>query len=65
LNRAGTNLKLFGKLMGLQARTAGLSAMKESSDCRSSAWDVIFVRPGEKIPTDGEVIEARRWMRQW
>jgi Cu+-exporting ATPase len=49
-------------LMGLQAKTARVERDGKEQDIPIEevlAGDVVIVRPGEKIPTDGEVLEGR------
>ncbi len=49
------------KLLELEAKTATLidnGQKKEIDIDRVKAGDVLLVRPGEKIPTDGEIIEG-------
>lgn len=49
------------KLMGLQAKTARVIREGEEQDIPIESvkiGEIILVRPGEKIPTDGEVIEG-------
>lgn len=49
------------KLMGLQAKTARIVKNNEEIDIDISevtVGDIIIVRPGEKIPVDGEVIDG-------
>jgi Cu+-exporting ATPase len=51
----------IGKLIGLQARTARLIRNSREVDVpieEVEIDDVVFVRPGEKIPVDGEVIDG-------
>jgi Cu+-exporting ATPase len=61
-NRAkGQTSEAIRKLMGLQARTARIvrnGREMEVPIAEVQLGDVILVRPGEKIPTDGEVIEG-------
>ncbi len=61
-NRAkGQTSEAIRKLMGLQARTARIvrnGREMEVPIAEVQLRDVILVRPGEKIPTDGEVIEG-------
>ncbi|MEL7037372.1 MAG: heavy metal translocating P-type ATPase [Cyanobacteria bacterium J06592_8] len=50
------------KLMGLQAKTARVIRNSEEVDIPLEALnvgDIVIVRPGEKIPVDGELIEGR------
>ena len=58
----GRTSEAIKKLMGLRAKTArvirdGMEAEVASDDVR--VGDVVLVRPGEKIPVDGVVIEGR------
>ncbi|MGZ5982637.1 MAG: HAD-IC family P-type ATPase, partial [Isosphaeraceae bacterium] len=58
--KAGTG-EAIRKLIGLQARTARVVRNGAESDIPVEdlvAGDVVFVRPGEKIPVDGEVVDG-------
>ena len=61
-NRArGQTSEAIRKLMGLQAKTARIvrnGQELEVSIAEVQLDDVVLVRPGEKIPVDGEVIEG-------
>ena len=61
-NRAkGQTSEAIRQLMGLQAKTARVFRNGQEVDIPISEvmkGDVILVRPGEKIPTDGEIIEG-------
>ena len=61
-NRAkGQTSEAIHKLMGLQAKTARVIRNGKESDIPIQevvVEDVILVRPGEKIPVDGEVVEG-------
>ena len=61
-NRAkGQTSEAIRKLMGLQARTARIvrnGQEMEVAIAEVQLGDIILVRPGEKIPVDGEVIEG-------
>jgi len=61
-NRArGQTSEAIHKLMGLQAKTAHVIRDGQEQDVPIQnvlVGDVILVRPGEKIPVDGEVIEG-------
>jgi Cu+-exporting ATPase len=61
-NRAkGQTSEAIRQLMGLQARTARLvrnGQEMEVAIAEVQLGDIILVRPGEKIPVDGEVIEG-------
>jgi len=61
-NRAkGETSAAIHKLMGLQAKTARVIRQGQEIDIPIAdviVGDVIVVRPGEKIPVDGEVIEG-------
>ncbi|BDG61181.1 heavy metal translocating P-type ATPase [Caldinitratiruptor microaerophilus] len=58
----GSTSEAIRKLMGLQARTARV--IREGREIEIPIQDIVpgdvmVVRPGEKIPTDGEVVEGR------
>lgn len=58
----GRTSEAIKKLMGLQARTARIVRAGEEMEVpveEVRAGDVVLVRPGEKIPVDGVVIEGR------
>ena len=61
-NRArGQTSEAIRKLVGLQAKTARVIRNEETLDIPITSvelGDVVVVRPGEKIPVDGEVIEG-------
>lgn len=61
-NRAkGQTSEAIRKLMGLQARTARVIRNGQEVDIPIAevvVGDVILVRPGEKIPVDGEIIDG-------
>ncbi|MDM9384689.1 heavy metal translocating P-type ATPase [Chlorogloeopsis sp. ULAP01] len=61
-NRAkGKTSEAIRKLMGLQARTARVIRNDQEVDipiAQVVVGDVILVRPGEKIPVDGEIIDG-------
>ncbi|MBD2185672.1 copper-translocating P-type ATPase [Planktothrix sp. FACHB-1355] len=61
-NRArGQTSEAIRKLMGLQAKTARVIRAGEEVDvpiAEVTVGEIIVVRPGEKIPVDGEVIEG-------
>ncbi|MEJ9280239.1 heavy metal translocating P-type ATPase [Ureibacillus thermosphaericus] len=57
----GRSSEAIKKLMGLQAKTAIVlrdGVEKEIPLAEVVVGDIIFVKPGEKIPVDGEVIEG-------
>ena len=59
--KAGTG-EAIRALMGLQVRTArvvrdGVETEIEISDVR--VGDIVLVRPGDKVPVDGEIVEGR------
>lgn len=59
--KAGTS-EAIKKLIGLQAKTARVMRGGEEIDIpieQVVIGDIIRVRPGEKIPTDGEIIEGQ------
>ncbi|WHY79769.1 heavy metal translocating P-type ATPase [Neobacillus sp. WH10] len=58
----GRSSEAIKKLMGLQAKTA--TVLREGKEVEVSleevvVGDIIFVKPGEKVPVDGEIIEGR------
>lgn len=58
----GRSSEAIKKLMGLQAKTA--TVLREGEEIEIPleeviAGDIIFVKPGEKIPVDGEIIEGQ------
>lgn len=61
-NRAkGQTSEAIRKLMGLQAKTARVIRNGQEIDipiAQVELGDVVLVRPGEKIPVDGEIIEG-------
>ncbi len=61
-NRAkGETSQAIRKLMGLQAKTARVIRNGEETDIPIQeviVGDIVIVRPGEKIPVDGEVVEG-------
>jgi len=57
----GQTSEAIRKLMGLQAKTARLERDGQEVDVpidEVAIGDVVVVRPGEKIPVDGEVLEG-------
>jgi P-type Cu+ transporter len=59
--RAGTG-EAIRKLLGLRAKTARVvrdGAEEEVPVERVEPGDVVAVRPGEKVPVDGEIVEGR------
>ena len=59
--KAGTG-EAIRKLIGLQAKTARVIRDGEQREIPIEdvqVGDVILVRPGEKIPVDGEVLDGR------
>ncbi|MGY6211846.1 heavy metal translocating P-type ATPase [Cytobacillus firmus] len=58
----GGSSEAIKKLMGLQAKTA--TVLREGEEIEIPleeviAGDIIYVKPGEKIPVDGEIIEGQ------
>ena len=59
--KGGTS-EAIRKLIGLQTRTARVVRNDQESDIPVEdvqIGDVVIVRPGEKIPVDGEIVEGR------
>ncbi|MGJ7909879.1 heavy metal translocating P-type ATPase [Neobacillus sp. LXY-1] len=58
----GRSSEAIKKLMGLQARTANVLRDGNEQEIpleEVMVGDIIYVKPGEKIPVDGEIIEGR------
>ncbi|MCA1031561.1 heavy metal translocating P-type ATPase [Bacillus timonensis] len=58
----GRSSEAIKKLMGLQAKTATVFRDGEEQEIALEdviVGDVLYVKPGEKIPVDGEIIEGR------
>jgi P-type Cu+ transporter len=58
----GRSSEAIKKLMGLQAKTALVIRSGEETEIPLEAvvtGDIILVKPGEKIPVDGEILEGR------
>jgi Cu+-exporting ATPase len=58
----GRTSEAIKKLMGLQARTARVMREGKEIEVRVedvNSGDIVLVRPGEKVPVDGVVIEGR------
>ncbi|MDA1476408.1 heavy metal translocating P-type ATPase [Bacillus changyiensis] len=58
----GRSSEAIKKLMGLQAKTAIVVRNGEEMTVPIEevlAGDMMYVKPGEKIPTDGEIVEGR------
>ncbi|AND41015.1 heavy metal translocating P-type ATPase [Cytobacillus oceanisediminis] len=58
----GRSSEAIKKLMGLQAKTA--TVLREGEEIEISleeviAGEIIYVKPGEKVPVDGEIIEGQ------
>jgi P-type Cu+ transporter len=58
----GRSSEAIKKLMGLQAKTA--TVIRDGKEIEVSleevvVGDLIYVKPGEKVPVDGEIIEGR------
>ena len=58
----GGTTEAIRKLIGLQAKTARVMSDGQEMDVPIEAVqiaDIVVVRPGEKVPVDGEIIEGR------
>ncbi|EDL63100.1 heavy metal translocating P-type ATPase [Bacillus sp. SG-1] len=58
----GRSSEAIKKLMGLQAKTATVLRNGQEVEIpleEVTVGDVVFVKPGEKVPVDGEVLEGR------
>lgn len=58
----GRSSEAIKKLMGLQAKTA--TVLRDGKELELAleevvVGDIIFIKPGEKVPVDGEIIEGR------
>ena len=61
----GNTSQAIKRLIGLQAKTARVERNGETIEIpldQVVMGDVIFVRPGEKIPVDGEIIDGRSYV---
>ncbi|TOL42396.1 hypothetical protein CGH97_26180, partial [Vibrio parahaemolyticus] len=61
----GKTSQAIKRLVGLQAKTARVERdgkMIEIPLDQVITDDIVFVRPGEKIPVDGEVIEGASYV---
>lgn len=61
----GRTSQAIQRLVGLQAKTARVmrdGAMLEIALDQVATGDVVMVRPGEKIPVDGEVVEGASYV---
>ncbi|MCM8559643.1 heavy metal translocating P-type ATPase [Pseudomonas shahriarae] len=61
----GRTSQAIKRLVGLQAKTARVERngqMLEVALDQVTAGDIVFVRPGEKVPVDGEVIEGTSYV---
>jgi Cu+-exporting ATPase len=57
----GRTSEAIKKLMGLQAKTARVIRSEEEKDIpieEVEAGDIVVVRPGEKVPVDGKIIDG-------
>ena len=58
----GRSSEAIKKLMGLQAKTA--TVLRDGTEIKILieevvAGDIVYVKPGEKIPVDGEIVEGK------
>jgi P-type Cu+ transporter len=58
----GRSSEAIKKLMGLQAKTATVAREGKEVEVPLEevvVGDVVYVKPGEKVPVDGEIVEGR------
>ncbi|MBM7703474.1 heavy metal translocating P-type ATPase [Metabacillus iocasae] len=58
----GRSSEAIKKLMGLQAKTATVLREEEEKQVPIEdviVGDIVYVKPGEKVPVDGEIVEGR------
>jgi Au+-exporting ATPase len=61
----GRTSEAIQRLVGLQAKTARVrrsGGLEEVAVADVAPGDVIEVRPGERVPVDGEVVEGESWV---
>ncbi|MDX5403296.1 MAG: heavy metal translocating P-type ATPase, partial [Rhodobacterales bacterium] len=61
----GRTSQAIGRLVGLQAKTARVrrdGVTQEIAVDRVLPGDLVELRPGERVPVDGEVIEGESWV---
>lgn len=61
----GRTSQAIKRLVGLQAKTARVERNGEPLEIaldQVTSGDIVFVRPGEKVPVDGEVIEGASYV---
>jgi Cu+-exporting ATPase len=61
----GRTSQAIKRLVGLQAKTARVERNGETIEIaldQVTTGDVVFVRPGEKVPVDGEVVEGASYV---
>lgn len=61
----GRTSQAIKRLVGLQAKTARVERQGETLEIpldRVTTGDIVLVRPGEKIPVDGEVVEGSSYV---
>jgi Cu+-exporting ATPase len=58
-NAKGRSSEAIKKMMGLQAKTAVVIRDGAEVEIQVQKGEVIFIKPGEKVPVDGEIIEGQ------
>lgn len=61
----GNTSQAIKRLVGLQAKTARVSRNNQTLEIpldQVVMGDIVFVRPGEKIPVDGEIVEGNSYV---